>query len=125
MGGLAALASAPQVGAFEHSVAQGASFTTIDFVGYSACCPNVEVLAQGESDDLQSLNPVPVGTYGVTVREHPDALAAGILRADQRVFSRIVVEDGPECCCAEERRGAKESSRIRFGQLYPRWWERI
>jgi hypothetical protein len=23
------------------------------------------------------------------------------------------------------RRGAKESSKIRFGQLYPRWWERI
>lgn len=63
MGGLAALASAPQVVAFEHSVAQGASFTTIDFVRYSACGPNVEVLAQDESGDFQPLNPVQVCTY--------------------------------------------------------------
>jgi len=125
VGGLAALASAPQLVAFEHSVAQGANFTTIDFVRYSACGPNVEVLAQGESGDFQSLNPLQVRTYWGTVREYLGALAAGMVRADRPVFSRIVVEDGPECCCAGERRGAKESSRIRFGQLYPRWWERI
>ena len=81
---------------FEHTVQQGSQTVTIDFEPYSARGPNFEVLTQQDDGTLVTVNPSVVKTFIGTVREHPGAIAAGLVRADGRVFSRISFEDGME-----------------------------
>ena len=45
---------------------------------------------------MVAVNPSVVETYIGTVKEHPGAIAAGLVRADGRVFTRISFEDGME-----------------------------
>ncbi len=81
---------------FEHTVQQGSQTVTIDFEPYSARGPNFEVLTQQDDGTLVTVNPSVVKTFIGTVREHPGAIAAGLVRADGRVFTRISFEDGME-----------------------------
>lgn len=87
---------APASAAFEHRVEQGDQTVTINFEPYSVRGPNFEVLAQQDDGALAIVSPSPVETYIGTVEEHPGAIAAGLIRADGRVFSRISFEDGME-----------------------------
>jgi hypothetical protein len=80
---------------FQHTVQQGSQTVTIDFEPYSARGPNFEVLTQQDDGTLVTVNPIAVKTFIGTVREHPGAIAAGLVR-DGRVFSRISFEDGME-----------------------------
>lgn len=87
---------APEPIAFEHSVRQGGDTVTIDFAPYSVRGPNFEVLAQQGDGTLAVVDPSEVETYIGTVRGHPGAIAAGLVRADGRVFTRVSFEDGME-----------------------------
>ena len=93
---LATMLSAAGPAAFEHTVEQGSQIVTIDFEPYSVRGPNFEVLAQQDDAALVAVTPSLVETYIGTVKEHPGAVAAGLVRADGRVFSRISFEDGME-----------------------------
>lgn len=93
---LSNLLAAAESNAFEHTVQQSSQTVTIDFEPYSARGPNFEVLSQQDDGALVAVNPSVVETYIGTVKEHPGAIAAGLVRADGRVFTRISFEDGME-----------------------------
>ena len=93
---LSNLLAAPGSIAFEHLVQQGSHMVTIDFKPYSVRGPNFEVLAQQDDGTLAAVDSGVVETYIGTVKEHPGAIAAGLVRADGRVFTRVSFEDGME-----------------------------
>ena len=81
---------------FEHTVSLNGQSVTIDLQSYSVRGPNFAVLVQETGGAFRSHTPPSPSTYLGSVREHPGATAAAIIRADGRVFSRISFEDGVE-----------------------------
>jgi hypothetical protein len=81
---------------FEHTVSLNGQSVTVDLQSYSVRGPNFAVLVQETGGAFRSHTPPSASTYLGSVREHPGATAAAIIRADGRVFSRISFEDGVE-----------------------------
>ena len=81
---------------FEHTVSHDGQSVTIEFQSYSVRGPNFAVLVQETGGTFRSHTPPSPSTYLGTVRDHPGATAAAIIRADGRIFSRISFEDGVE-----------------------------
>lgn len=81
---------------FAHAVSINGQGVTIDFQSYSVRGPNFTVLVQEMDGTFSAHTPASPSTYLGTVRGHPGATAAAIVRADGRVFSRVSFEDGVE-----------------------------
>ncbi len=81
---------------FTRSISYGGDTVTVDYVQHSVRGPNFEVLVQDGTGAFNAHTEAPSRIYLGTVQGHPGAMAAGLLKDDDRLITRITFENGNE-----------------------------
>ena len=88
------LAAQAPPASFTRSISTGSQSVTVDFQHHSIRNANFEVFVQQADGSFATHTPEPSRTYIGTVQGHPGAIACGLLRADDTLWSSISFEDG-------------------------------
>ena len=81
---------------FRHDVTFNGETVSVDFSKFSNRGPHFGVLEQQPDGSIVQRDAGPIRTYLGTVDGYPGAIAAGLLRADGSVLTRITFENGQE-----------------------------
>ncbi|BCX49356.1 Ig-like domain-containing protein [Haloferula helveola] len=90
------LAAQSPPASFTRTVTDGSETVTVDYVLHPVRSPNFEVLVQDATGALNPHTPAESRIYLGTVQGRPGAMAAGLLKADDTLITRITFENGVE-----------------------------
>lgn len=90
-----ALAQSPPA-SFSRTITYQGESVTVDYVAHPVRSPNFQVLVQDASGALVPHTPAPSRIYLGTVQGRPGAMAAGLLKADDTLITRITFITGVE-----------------------------
>ncbi|MCP5532610.1 MAG: autotransporter-associated beta strand repeat-containing protein [Akkermansiaceae bacterium] len=95
LGSSLCLAQSPPA-SFTRTVTNGIDTVTVDYVLHSVRGPNFSILVQDSAGALNAHSPAESRIYLGTVQGHPGAMAAGLLKADDTLITRVTFETGVE-----------------------------